>query len=50
MVEDVTETNGTVESVNKDGIISDVEDGVVRDGVVTKSRDWVDADGEDRVE
>lgn len=50
VVEDVTETDGTVEDVNKDGIVSDVEDGIVRDGVVTKSRDWVDTDDEDRVE
>ena len=50
VVEDVTETDGTVEDVNKDGIVSDVEDGIVRDGVVTKSRDWVDSDDEDRVE
>ena len=50
VVEDVTETDGAVEDVNKDGIVSDVEDGIVRDGVVTKSRDWVDTDDEDRVE
>ena len=50
VVEDVTETDGTVEVVNKDGIVSDINDGVLRDGVVTKSRDWVDADDEDRVE
>jgi len=42
VVEDITETDGSVKSVNEDGIVSEVEDGVARDGVVTKSRDWVD--------
>ena len=51
VVEGVIETDGTVEgvSVNKDGIVSDVEDGIVRDAVFTESRDCVDADDEDRL-